>query len=68
MGQREGYGTQETWSKINRGQSMTWLTTVHDGCWKEDKFHGWGRLLEFQEVDELIGIASGIDGNLRYEV
>ena len=44
-----------------------WLTTVLDGCWKEDKFHGWGRMLEFDEMDELLGLASGLEGNLRYE-
>ena len=41
--------------------------TVLDGSWKQDKFHGWGRMLEFEEIDELLGLASGIESNLRYE-
>ena len=45
-----------------------WMTlTVLDGSWKQDKFHGWGRMLEFEEIDELLGLASGIESNLRYE-
>ena len=57
---------QESYGKLSNRDA--WLTTVLDGCWKEDKFHGWGRLLEYEEMDELLGLASGVEGNLRYEV
>ena len=64
-GQRDGYGVEESYRKLDCKDA--WLTTVLDGCWKEDKFHGWGRMLEFDEIDELLGLASGVEGNLRYE-
>ena len=53
---RDGYGVQESYGKLGGGGDA-WLTTVLDGSWKEDKFHGWGRLLEFKEMDELLGLA-----------
>ena len=43
------------------------LITIHDGCWKEDKFHGWGRLYQFTELEEMLGYSSGVDDNLCYE-
>ena len=65
-GTRDGYGVQESYGKL-AGGGDGWLTTVLDGSWKQDKFHGWGRMLEFEEIDELLGLASGIESNLRYE-
>ena len=65
-GKRDGYGVQESYGKL-AGGGDGWLTTVLDGSWKQDKFHGWGRMLEFEEIDELLGLASGIESNLRYE-
>ena len=43
------------------------LITIHDGCWKDDKFHGWGRLFQYTELEEMLGYASGVDDNLCYE-
>ena len=57
---------QESFNKVKNCDA--WITTVLDGHWKEDQFHGWGRMFEYQELDELLGLASGVDGNLRYEV
>ena len=37
------------------------LITIHDGCWKDDKFHGWGRLFQYTELEEMLGYASGVD-------
>ena len=59
-GYKDGYGVQESYSltqksgKLMRDQYL--ITTVLDGSWKEGKFHGWGRLLVFEELDELLGI------------
>ena len=40
QGKRDGYGRQETYTQCNNDNDMI-LITIHDGCWKEDKFHGW---------------------------
>ena len=39
QGKRDGYGRQETYTQCNIDNDMM-LITIHDGCWKEDKFHG----------------------------
>jgi hypothetical protein len=64
MSKQDGYGVHETFQLS--GNQIT--TIVKDGCWKDNQFHGWGRLLEFGEVDELLGVASGVDMHLRSQL
>ena len=40
---------------------------ILERIWEIRMFHGLGRMLEFEEIDELLGLASGIESNLRYE-
>ena len=40
---------------------------ILERIWEIRMFHGLGRMLEFEEIDELLGLASGIESNLCYE-
>lgn len=46
---RDGFGVQENYDRDD--ESGTIVTTVMEGCWKDNLFHGWGRLYKIDDTD-----------------